>query len=231
MNGRSVVKATGLGKPSGGRSSPDGGWTFHLGYGTLCLDFANTVSWRGSGRPAERLPAYAEVVRFGLQAGLLSADEARRLQRAALRSPGAAARALQAAIRLREALYRIFAGLAGGHPPRPADLQTLNTYLPEALNRLQVVPSAGRFGWGWTGDPLALDRLLWAVARDAAVFLTGGDLSRLRTCANPDCRWVFLDTTRSGTRRWCTMAVCGNRAKLHRFRTRRKQAAPERAAR
>jgi predicted RNA-binding Zn ribbon-like protein len=54
------------------------------------------------------------------------------------------------------------------------------------------------------GDPQALDQLLWPVARDAAVFLTSANLSRLRACGNLRCRWVFRD----GTRRWCSMAVC-----------------------
>ena len=40
--------------------------------------------------------------------------------------------------------------------------------------------------------------------------------ARMRKCANPDCPFWFLDTTRSGTRRWCSMTVCGNRLKARR---------------
>jgi predicted RNA-binding Zn ribbon-like protein len=199
-------------------------WTFHLGYGALCLDFANTTSWRGSGAPVDHLPDYEELVRFGLQSKLIGEDDARQLRREALRRPAAAARVLRQAVTLREALYRIFAGLAGGRRPLPADLASLNASLPSALTPLQV--SAGRDGfvWRWEGEPGALERLLWPVARDAAVFLTSMNLSRLRTCANPRCRWVFHDGTRSGTRRWCSMAFCGNRAKVGRFRQRRRAA-------
>jgi len=196
------------------------GWTFHIGYGAVCLDFANAVSWRGSDEPADRLPDYGELLRFGVQTGLLSELEAGRLRREASRQPEAADRALRDAVELRESLYRIFSGLAGGRPPCPDDLATLNARLPRALAYLQVSATRDRFGWAWTGDPVALDRILWPIARDAAVFLTSGNLARLRTCANPRCRWVFLDTTRSGTRRWCTMAVCGNRAKVRRHRDR-----------
>jgi predicted RNA-binding Zn ribbon-like protein len=195
-------------------------WTFHLGYGALCLDFANTVSWRGSGRAIDRLPVYGELIRFGQQSKLLTEDDARRLRRESERRPDAASRALRKATTLREALYRIFAGLAGGRSPAAADLETLNGSLPDALVKLRVRSGAGGLSWAWRGDREALDRLLWPVARDAAVFLTSTDVSRLRTCANPDCRWVFYDGTKSGTRRWCTMAVCGNRAKLRRFRQR-----------
>jgi predicted RNA-binding Zn ribbon-like protein len=126
-------------------------------------------------------------------------------------------------VTLREALYRIFTGLAAGRAPLAADLATLNGALPDALARLRVAAGDSGFSWSWGGDPSALGRLLWPVARDAAVFLTTADLSRLRVCQNAQCRWVFHDGTRSGTRRWCSMAVCGNRAKLRRYRHRRRR--------
>jgi predicted RNA-binding Zn ribbon-like protein len=198
----------------------DAPWTFHLGYGALCLDFANTVSWRGSGNPVDRLPVYEELIRFGEQSKLLSAEDARLIRREAARQPEAAARALKKAVALREALYRIFSALAGGRSASATDLETLNGSLPDALIRLRLAAGAEGVSWAWRGEREALDRLLWPVARDAAVFLTSTDVTRLRSCANPHCRWVFYDGTRSGTRRWCTMAVCGNRAKLRRYRQR-----------
>lgn len=235
MLARGRRRASPLPRPRGARAHPAGPgasagdargelWTFHLGYGALCLDFANTMSWRGSGAPVDHLPTYEELIRFALQSKVVSEGEARRLRQEAARRPAPAARALRTAVTLREALYRIFAGLAGGRPPLPADLATLNASLPSALTQLQVSVGKEGFAWRWEGEPQALDRLLWPVARDAAVFLTSMNLSRLRTCANPRCRWVFHDGTRSGTRRWCSMAFCGNRAKIGRFRQRRRAA-------
>jgi len=200
-----------------GPSSPETPWSFHLCYGALCLDFANTVSWRGSGAPIDHLPTYEELIRFAEQSKLLSEADGWRLRREAARRPDAATRGLRKAVVLREALYRTFARLAGSRSPLSADLQTLNASLPSALARLRVAPEDEGFAWVWHGDPQALDRLIWPVARDAAVFLTSTNLSRLRTCENPKCRWVFHDGTRNGTRRWCSMAVCGNRAKVRRY--------------
>jgi predicted RNA-binding Zn ribbon-like protein len=207
-----------------------GSWTFHLGCGALCLDFANTTSWRGSGAPVDHLPTYGELIRFAQQSKLLSEEDAARLRRESARRPEAAARALRKAVTLREALYRIFARLASGHSPLATDLAILNASLPGALTRLRVAPGDDGFAWTWEGERAALDRLLWPVARDAAVFLTSMNLARLRTCGNPRCRWVFHDGTRSGTRRWCSMAVCGNRAKQlrHRRRAAHARAAPAR---
>lgn len=208
---------------SRGRAGHNGiPWTFHTGYGALCLDFANTVSWRGGAEPSDRLPTYGELVRFFAQSGLVSDAEARRLKQEAARRPDTAARVLRSAVELREALYRTFSGLAAGRSPRPADLASLNALLPAALAHLRVSRAGKAFGWRWNASAESLDRLLWPVARDAAVFLTSSDFSRLRTCANPRCRWLFLDTSKSGTRRWCSMAVCGNRHKVRRFRRRRR---------
>src|SRR5207237_327653 len=61
-------------------------------------------------------------------------------------------------------------------------------------------------------------RLPESIARE----LIQGETSRLRICENPQCRWVFKDTSRTGKRKWCSMRSCGNRAKVARHRARRK---------
>ena len=61
-------------------------------------------------------------------------------------------------------------------------------------------------------------RLAESIARE----LIQGDPSRLRICENPQCRWVFKDTSRTGKRKWCSMSSCGNRAKVARHRARQK---------
>jgi predicted RNA-binding Zn ribbon-like protein len=200
-----------------GRVAGEATWTFHLGYGALSLDFSNTVSWRGSSTPVDHLPTYGELIRFAQQSRLLSEDDARQLRREAIRRPKVATRALQKAVTLREALYRIFVRIADGRSPLAADLKILNASFPRALGHLRIGAVDDGFAWKWQSDPQALDRLMWPIVRDAAVFLTSADLSRLRACANPQCRWILHDGTRSGTRRWCSMAVCGNRAKVRRY--------------
>jgi predicted RNA-binding Zn ribbon-like protein len=66
---------------------------------------------------------------------------------------------------------------------------------------------------------LLLAPVLWS----AGDLLTGGRLSRVRQCANPACLWLFVDDSKAGTRRWCSMASCGNRAKANRHYARLKQ--------
>jgi len=73
---------------------------------------------------------------------------------------------------------------------------------------------------GWEERPGALDAVLWPVAASAAELLVSGDdLSRVRVCGlyeDGECGWLFVDQTRSHTRRWCSMKDCGNRAKARR---------------
>jgi predicted RNA-binding Zn ribbon-like protein len=77
------------------------------------------------------------------------------------------------------------------------------------------------------GDTAAF--LLGPVAEAAAVLLAEGDFDLVRQCEHADCVLWFYDRTKSHKRRWCSMAVCGNRHKAMQFRKRSSGAAPERA--
>ena len=66
-----------------------------------------------------------------------------------------------------------------------------------------------------------LEWLLAAIARSAAEIIIEGPEARLRMCANPQCSLFFCDTSRTHRRRWCSMAVCGNRHKVKSFARRR----------
>jgi predicted RNA-binding Zn ribbon-like protein len=59
---------------------------------------------------------------------------------------------------------------------------------------------------------------LWALALRVEALMTGERLQALRECGNPECRWLFLDTSKNHTRRWCDMKICGNRMKARRFK-------------
>jgi predicted RNA-binding Zn ribbon-like protein len=66
-------------------------------------------------------------------------------------------------------------------------------------------------------DEDELDRMLWPVARSAADTLTSGDLKRVRRCARQGCDWLFVDTSKNRSRRWCSMSMCGSRVKAGRY--------------
>jgi predicted RNA-binding Zn ribbon-like protein len=182
--------------------------------GLLCLDFCNTYE---RGRPAaDRLREYSDLVGWGWRAGVLAAEEAARLERAAARNPTGSVAVLERAHLLRSALSAISGSLAVGKQPRRALIEPLNTELAAAMARSQLVATESGFTWVWAEGGKALDCVLWPVARSAADLLTTADLTAVRRCEGRVCGWFFLDTSRNRTRRWCDMRICGNRAKARR---------------
>jgi predicted RNA-binding Zn ribbon-like protein len=199
--------------------------------GRVCLDFVNTVGARVRGQRGKRSRDYGDsVLRDKLQdyqdllawtqlAGLATPREARHLSSAAERHPKQAVRTLARAVRLREALYRIFKSTLEGWRPDENDVDLLRQELSIAKARERLARSgAAGFVWTWDHSEDALDAVLWRVSQSAADLLTSGDLAKLRQCGGEECGWMFLDTSRNRTRRWCDMKDCGNRAKVRRFR-------------
>ncbi|MGE0723086.1 MAG: ABATE domain-containing protein [Alphaproteobacteria bacterium] len=189
--------------------------------GSLALDFVNTVELRGD--PAargERLTDYGELGHWLAQAGLLDRIELRALLAEAARRPRDAARVLDEARALREAIARL---ADGGGRGRRADLARLNRALGPAARLVAAGP-----GFVWEGEGDALAAPLAAVAREAAALLASDRHGRVRHCADPRCGWLFLDSGRGPGRRWCSMAGCGNRAKARRHHRRKGAVRPAR---
>ena len=183
--------------------------------GRLALDFVNTVDPRhGPGR-REFLTDYATLLAWAEPVGDVLPAAVQTLRQAADRDPAGAAAAFERALGFREALYRVFAADLAREEVEPADLAEVNAVLGDATDHHVLVPADGggiRDGWE---DVEALDSMLWPVVLDAWDVLTTPSLGRLRECpGDGTCGWLFVDTSRSGTRRWCDMRTCGNRAKV-----------------
>lgn len=181
--------------------------------GHLALDFANTLGDRHSARPAEHLPDYAALLEFARQTQALPAATLRRLGATAGERPARAAEVTVRARRLREALYWMFVRVAGDGPAlEDGELAAINA----EVARLRLDPD-GR--WTFALDPDGLDEPIGAVVLATRELLEQAR-DRVHTCASPTCRWVFLDTSKNRSRRWCEMKSCGNRMKQRRHRAR-----------
>jgi predicted RNA-binding Zn ribbon-like protein len=191
----------------------------------LCLGFANTLENRLTGPSVEHLNSYGDLVAWARERGILSAQEAEQLAQEAVRRPVEAASTLARAMVLREAIYRTFSAVAAERLPEAGDMMTLNIALAGALAVLHVVATAQGFAWAWSRGGAELGRVLWPVILSTVNLLTSNELPAVRECAAPHSGWLFLDTTRNRSRRWCDMQVCGNRAKARRHYERTKQAA------
>jgi predicted RNA-binding Zn ribbon-like protein len=75
---------------------------------------------------------------------------------------------------------------------------------------------AGGYALSWP-DSAELDRMLWPLATSALSLLLSEEVGRIKECAADDCHWLFLDSSRNQSRRWCDMKACGNRAKARHY--------------
>jgi predicted RNA-binding Zn ribbon-like protein len=183
--------------------------------GDLSLDFVNT--WGDRERPdTDGLQTYAHVLAFARQAGLIDWDLAGRLESRALADPPAASAATLAARNLREALYGLFSARAHARMVPGQDLQGFNEALREALPNLCLDLQGTELAWRWKHEGMALTMPLWPIAQAAADLLTAATSAPVRECGGDQCTWLFLDHSRGRSRRWCSMASCGNRAKARR---------------
>ncbi|MGC5013403.1 CGNR zinc finger domain-containing protein [Streptosporangium sp. DT93] len=119
--------------------------------------------------------------------------------------------------RLRDALFGTVLAHLRGEPYPPEDLAAVNE--AAALPALApAIAAAGERRWATT---FTGTHLVATVARDAVELLTGPFAHRVRTCAAGNCDLVYVDTSRPGRRRWCSMEHCGNLSKVRALRERR----------
>ena len=193
--------------------------TFQLVAGHAVLDLVNTLDWRfRETGPEELLKEYDDLLRFAEQSGMLSLRQARHLLRTINGRSGARVR--QSAIELRETLAQIFYEILEQRSPSATLLKTLQAFFETARSHRKLRWNQSTLGWSWAGSEDEPALPLWILSTAADDLITSETMHRLRACNNPECRWLFLDTSKNHTRRWCNMKVCGNRMKARRFQAR-----------
>jgi predicted RNA-binding Zn ribbon-like protein len=192
---------------------------FELVGGHLALDFVNTVDWRSDlTRHRDLLVTFDDLLAWAKAARLVGAAEVRTMSAAAQRDAAGAVRSLRRARRLRELLARMLAAAGGETRPAARDVGRLNAFLAAALRHRRLETRGTAFVWRWADrERDGFDALLWPIVLAAADLLASDRRTRIHECGGEGCGWLFLDTSRSRRRRWCTMRGCGNRAKARRF--------------
>jgi predicted RNA-binding Zn ribbon-like protein len=182
-----------------------------------CLNFVNTSEWRISPHPQEMLLSYADLVKWVEKEGVINEGKAQEFLQAATSQPVEADRALRRAIDLRENIYRIMVAVINQERPTEADLDGFNRTLAATTHGAGIVATTNGFAWKWIVNEEAFDSLMWPVALSAADLLVSEDRNRLGQCADDrGCGWIFLDSSKNHSRRWCDIRDCGNRAKQRR---------------
>ena len=197
------------------RSEP--AYAFDFCGGHPAIDFTNTVGSRGD-EPKEHLRTYGDLLAWAQVRGMVSRAEASKLARSAQDDVEAAGRALRRAVDLRETLYALMSSVVDRKKPDKQVLARLNDYVSDTFGAAHLAVEEGRLALKTPSDD-RLDAMLTPIVRSAVELLTSDAAARIGRCADKGCAWLFFDTTRSGTRRWCDMKVCGNRNKVRRFRS------------
>lgn len=200
--------------------------------GDLALDFANTVHIAGLPDPLDELKTVDDLLRWARRAKLLETRESARISRQFRFDPAQARRVLTRAVHLRSVIYDLFSARAESARLDRKALAQFNVWLRDAMSHIQITdrvhgraPGQTKTGLalGWEPSHSApLDCIFWRITRSAADLLLD-DQKRVRQCRDQYCSWLFVDTSRNGSRRWCSMQLCGNRARVRSFR--RRQAA------
>jgi predicted RNA-binding Zn ribbon-like protein len=194
---------------------------FDLAGGHPALDLVNSLDnrFRADG-PHEMLASYPDLLRFVSESGLL--DPLQRQSLGKVAGNEAAADALRGVRELREAAAGALYALIEEKAPPPGDMQTLERHFLVAHQHRELSWQPPNIAWAWRpaekNDPFLP---LWILSQAVEELLRSkGQVAQIKTCDVDTCRWLFLDTSKNHTRRWCNMRVCGNRMKARRFQAR-----------
>ncbi|HEU4377331.1 MAG TPA: CGNR zinc finger domain-containing protein [Hyphomicrobiaceae bacterium] len=189
---------------------------FEWSGGHPALDLVNTLDERPFAASVENLSSYGDVVRFAELAGLIEPSLATTLRG---RAGSACVRVARRTRQLREHLFKVLTAAYQAKPIPQTDLKAISAAIRAAhsARRLAGAPSAILTAHRWvTGSEVAAP--LHACALAIERLLTQTERRRIRKCSALDCEVYFIDTSKRGGRRWCSMKNCGNREKQRRWR-------------
>lgn len=191
-------------------------WSLDAGH--RALDFANTRDWHVSDSPKETLLTYADFTDWALDGRVISAAQKRALDAEAKAHPARAQKALASARQLRDALQRLFDAEALDAKPDPADLDLLKRKYAEAAACATCDIAVDELALSWPDITSDLEYPLSGLAWGSMGLLLSDESAMIGRCADDrGCGFLFLDTSKNHSRRWCHMETCGNRAKARRY--------------
>jgi predicted RNA-binding Zn ribbon-like protein len=183
--------------------------------GRLSLDFVNAA-------PPNPELSWDRLIHFLNSTDIISPERSAQLLSLPQSDPQAAEALLLKARRLSSALHKVFTAMLRKQRMAGEWIEPINEILRITEGHDELVGQDGLWKIEFVAREGGLDWLLAAVARSGAEIIAEGAHARLRLCANVHCGLFFYDNSRTRRRRWCSMAVCGNRSKVAAFA--RKQA-------
>jgi predicted RNA-binding Zn ribbon-like protein len=193
--------------------------TLELIAGMLCLDFVNTLEPRivtdDGTIPHNYLTSYEELIAWGQHTEIVNPSQAQQLLQASNQHPEQVQAALAQAITLRETIYAVFAAIAQHREVPVEALDRLHSFYSQAISHGRLQPEGDSFQLIWTLESLDFQLPLWPVAASAVELLLNGERQRMKQCPidGEGCGWLFYDTSKNNSRRWCSMRTCGMQSK------------------
>ena len=181
----------------------------------LCLDFANLPF--ASGDHTERPIFWDEFVDFLAAKQILSQEKSVHVRALVETDPRAAENLLTHAERLGRAQRLIFRAILKGQRIHPDWTEPINRILRVTEGHDELLWDGASWRLGFVAREESLIWLLAAIARSGAELIAQGASQNLKRCANLECPILFYDDSRTHRRRWCSMALCGNRSKVAAF--------------
>ncbi len=180
--------------------------------GLTCIDFCNTYDHLHTPPAFDFFPDRAAALQWGQAAGILPPD---------LRDiPKAGGQSLPRLVKARELIFRLLAPFTHSASPAETDLELFNTLYQQISGGLKVVLAKDGYALICCSDD-PLEKILCEAVCSTADLLLSNRLERVKQCQ--ECGWLFYDSTRNQSRRWCDMKICGNKAKARRHYERVKQ--------
>ncbi len=202
------------------RTIPDSDWRdgFLFVGNHLALDFLNTRPVQ-NGEPMELLSDFSALLRWFKAAGLLSSREVTNLQPQSGQS-ATAQRALDDIRQFREKLRKEILAWEGGADLHRATVDEVNRLMAAHPMRSRLKATGNVHSLEPWFEPHQPEDLFAPLAQSAAKLFAKADRNRVRKCGQ--CVLHFYDTSKKGTRRWCSMQLCGNRLKVAAYAARRR---------
>jgi predicted RNA-binding Zn ribbon-like protein len=190
-----------------------------LSGGHPALDFVNTVDSRRSRWGPDFLNSYDDLLVIAERTAVADSVALSRLRKKAAADPRRARTAVDEAVALREAAYKLFIAEDTGRTYPSAALKVVEKAAREGRSRERLLHTKSGFAWSLPFDQLEDVGHAFALTAIEVLIARNGR-REIRECKGDSCGWLFLDHSKGGRRRWCSDASCGTRSRIARFRTR-----------
>jgi predicted RNA-binding Zn ribbon-like protein len=190
--------------------------------GCPVFDFTNTISNRNDPDYFDYLTKYNDFIQWSEKIGLLSKGRIHAISIFSESHVRKSADTLRQVVEAREVIFTLFSSLAQHRKADKGAMDAFNGLLSEALSNMRIDVGRTEVTTSFAvSEKTILKEPLYLLIKNAFDILSSQSFERIKEC--PTCRWLFLDTTKNGKRRWCNMQVCGSNDKARRYYHRKKE--------